>query len=298
MYIGEKKVTCAQVNQMDMVDYLSTLGHQPSKIKNADYWYLSPLRDEHTASFKVNRKANIWYDHGLGKGGNLVDFGLKYYHCSVSELLERFNNSLSLQPQPLTMIAVQKTASESNIKIISEKKLYSLSLLSYLKQRRIAENVADNYCREVLFELNNKKFTAIGFRNNDGGFELRNQWFKGSCSPKTVTSIENNANDLAVFEGFFNFLTYQTIHQNDKAIHSDFLILNSTAFFEKSLPFMMRYTNTRLYLDRDKTGQNCTLQAISSSTVFSDESKLYDGYNDLNQWIQEIGKSQKKGLKI
>jgi len=31
------------------------------------YWYLSPLREEKEASFKVNRKKNVWYDHGIGK---------------------------------------------------------------------------------------------------------------------------------------------------------------------------------------------------------------------------------------
>ena len=38
---------------MVMIDYLSKLGYQPAKIKNNDYWYLSPLREERTPSFKV-----------------------------------------------------------------------------------------------------------------------------------------------------------------------------------------------------------------------------------------------------
>ncbi len=57
---------------MDMVEYLQKLGYQPQKIRNNDYWYLSPLRDEKTASFKVNRKLNAWYDFGLGQGGNIT----------------------------------------------------------------------------------------------------------------------------------------------------------------------------------------------------------------------------------
>src|SRR5450432_1898984 len=105
MSIGKNAFTCAQVNQLDLVDYLSSLGYSPVKIKNDDHWYLSPLRDEKTASFKVNCKANVWYDHGSGKGGNLVDFGLQYHHCSVSELLEKFNGDFSFQQQPLKMIA-------------------------------------------------------------------------------------------------------------------------------------------------------------------------------------------------
>lgn len=54
---------------MDMIDYLKTLGFKPEKIRNNDYWYLSPLREEKTASFKVNRKLNAWYDHEVGREG-------------------------------------------------------------------------------------------------------------------------------------------------------------------------------------------------------------------------------------
>ncbi len=78
-----------EVKQLDMVEYLEKLGYQPRKIRNNDFWYLSPLRDEKTASFKVNRKLNAWYDFGLGQGGNIIDFCILYHNCSVSELLQK-----------------------------------------------------------------------------------------------------------------------------------------------------------------------------------------------------------------
>ena len=95
-----KLFTCARAKEIDLVDYLFSLGFKPTKIRNNDYWYLSPLRDEKEASFKVNRKLNMWYDFGLGKGGDLIDFGTLYYKCSVSALLEKLKqNSLSFHPQ-------------------------------------------------------------------------------------------------------------------------------------------------------------------------------------------------------
>ena len=72
-------MNCEQANQMNLVDYLYTLGFNPSKIRNDDHWYLSPFRNEKDASFKVNKTKNVWYDHGIGKGGNLVDFATEYY---------------------------------------------------------------------------------------------------------------------------------------------------------------------------------------------------------------------------
>ena len=83
----QQKILCQQANQLDLVDYLQTLGFAPQKIRGNDYWYISPLRDEKTASFKVNHKLNAWYDHGDGRGGKLVDFGILYFNCTVTELL-------------------------------------------------------------------------------------------------------------------------------------------------------------------------------------------------------------------
>ena len=76
-----EKLTCRGAKQIDLVDYLASLGHQPQKVNNQDYWYLSPLRDEKTPSFKINRKLNVWYDHATGKGGNAKG-SFKSYRCA------------------------------------------------------------------------------------------------------------------------------------------------------------------------------------------------------------------------
>jgi hypothetical protein len=91
-------ITCREDRAIDPVGYLSLLGHKPVKIRNNDHWYLSPLRNEKGASFKVNRRLNLWYDFGIGKGGGLIDFGLLHHHCSIPELLEKLaQNTLSFQ---------------------------------------------------------------------------------------------------------------------------------------------------------------------------------------------------------
>ncbi len=70
----KRLILCAEANQIDLVDYLQKCGHQAIKIRNNDYWYLSPFREEKTPSFKVNRKLNIWYDHGYRKGRKFSGF--------------------------------------------------------------------------------------------------------------------------------------------------------------------------------------------------------------------------------
>ena len=55
MDFRKQKLSIVEAKEMDMVQYLSLLGYEPSNIRNNDYWYLSPLRQEKTPSFKVNR---------------------------------------------------------------------------------------------------------------------------------------------------------------------------------------------------------------------------------------------------
>ncbi len=107
-------------------------------------------------------------------------------------------------------------ALEPAIKVIAAKPITHPALCRYLESRKIPFEIAEKYCKEVHYELYDKKYFAIGFQNNAGGFELRNAHFKGSSSPKDITFFEfPRAKEVAVFEGFFSFLSYQTLHQKN-----------------------------------------------------------------------------------
>ena len=281
-----RKITIKQAKQMDLVDYLASLGHypDPKKTRNQDYWYLSPLRTEKTPSFKVNRKLNVWYDHALGKGGTIIDFGILFYRCTIPELLEKLQASFSFHPPLVPLAGQQEAAGERKIKFLSSHLISSPALLRYLEQRCIPDQIADVWCREVRYELNGKRFYALGFKNDAGGYELRNPGFKGCISPKEVTFIDQGADNVTVFEGFFDFLSYLTIYSNQPP-PTNFLILNSLAFFEKSRPIMEKHGNIHLYLDRDTAGTQCTEQSIKSSDQYKDCSFQYRDCKDLNQWL-------------
>ncbi len=292
-------MTINQAKEMDMVEYLSKLGHEPMRISGKSYWYLSPLHDEKTASFKINRNLNRWYDFAECKGGNLVDFGILYHRCNVKELLRKLNGA-SLSPnfnKPSLHTKTEKSDNENSIQIISEFQLTSYSLLEYLRERRIKAEIAARYCTEVRYNIGDKIYYAIGFKNDAGGYELRNKNFKGSSTPKDSTFFDNGAKDLAVFEGFFNFLSYQTLYSNQDHPTRNFLILNSASFFEKNLTKMQDHKSVHLFLDNDKTGQKYTLQALTlDKNQFTDERHLYEKYNDLNDWIRHPGLSNRQQL--
>lgn len=48
--------------QINLADYLHSLGYSPVKQQGINLWYKSPLREETEASFKVNTERNQWYD--------------------------------------------------------------------------------------------------------------------------------------------------------------------------------------------------------------------------------------------
>src|SRR6478735_9820462 len=93
---GMKRFTCKEASELDLVQFLKSLGFEPTSVRNQDYWYRSPFWEERTPSFKVNRNRSIWFDFGEGIGGDLIDFGVRYFNCSVSKLLEYLSdNALS-----------------------------------------------------------------------------------------------------------------------------------------------------------------------------------------------------------
>jgi DNA primase len=296
-----QRISCNEARQMDLVDYLATLGHQPQKVRGADHWYLSPFREEKTPSFKVNKTFNIWYDHGIGKGGNLVDFGILYHQCTVKEFLQR----LDRQPHShdaATSLQKEPAETKPRINILSVSEIGSAALERYLDFRKIPLEVARKHCRQVEFELYGKRNVALGFPNRSGGYELRNANFKGSSSPKDISFIDNRTSQVAVFEGFFNYLSFLTINKNQEAPLSNCLILNSLAFLEKSRPLMEKYDRIHLVLDNDAAGKMHTRKALGWSDKYIDRSEFYSHHKDLNEWLksnrQELRQQLRRGRSI
>jgi len=162
----------------------------------------------------------------------------------------------------------------------------------YLQRRRINLEIARHFCVEVRYRVGEKEYYAIGFKNDSGGYELRNPYFKGGCSPKDITTINNGHYNVCVFEGFFDFLSYKTYYNRLHTIRrenghpeTNYVILNSLAFFEKARGFMETHQRIFLFLDRDTAGQNCSACARALNDKYVDDSNLYNGFQDLNMWL-------------
>jgi DNA primase len=316
------KINCAEARRINLVDYLHQLGYMPEKVSGGEYWYLSPLRVETNPSFKVDTNRNIWYDHGLGKGGTLIDFGLLFHKCSLPSLLNILSGTndqaFSFHP-PLLPTQKNRQQTELKLEIIKAEPLVNHSLLAYVLRRGVSLEVAGKYLQQITYRTAEREFTALGFKNNAGGYELRSVSFKGSSSPKDSTLImgSKTAHTLVVFEGMFSFLSYLEIKESLPAFtekmnadedpvlakpESDYLVLNSLAFLEKRREMMEHYSKINLYLDSDKAGVEATQKALHWSEKYKDKSFLYNGHKDLNDYLvhlkkQKLQQEQKKNIR-
>lgn len=303
-----KHLSFNEAKRIPITEYLFRLGFEPAKIRGDDSWYHSPFREERTPSFKVNTKSNVWFDHGAGEGGTILDLGAKLHQCTLYEFLEKLSNgnygNVSIRQHPPSI-----DRPENKLVVVSAKDLTNADLINYLDSRGIDLELASQFCKEIEFRIGPKSYKAIGFPNQQGAFELRNRWFKGSSSPKDISLIENGASRISVLEGFIDFLSVLKIDNNEikqLTLNSDFLILNSLRLLNRNLTLLQSYKETRLFLDNDTPAREAKEGLKEKGIVYKDASHLYKDNKDVNEYLiaslkanqgQALPRKRSKGIR-
>lgn len=281
-----KKITCEITRSICIVKTLAKLGHFPTKESEKEAWFLSVLRSETQASFKVSKQINRWYDHGKGIGGNVIDLIILILKCSVKEALEFLDNDIpvfSFQQQLLfSNLANVNQEIENKITIDKTIKIGHPALIQYLNSRQIPLETARYYCSEVWYQYNKKTFFAIGLRNNLGGWELRNKFYKNCCAPKSYTYLKKGKDQLIIVEGMFDLMSLAVF---DKVLidYSDVIILNSIAFINDVAQLLQDYQKVMLFLDNDENGNKTTTHLLKHHNNTFDKSSVYKNFKDLNE---------------
>jgi hypothetical protein len=285
-----------QLNQMPITDFLNKIGVIASYKKGENHWYISPVREpEQTPSFKVNTKLNRWYDYGIQQGGKLFDLAEKINpNLDVSDLITKINDIFMFEQQGLydkfsrrhIDLTVQLEKYNPPAIVIAEVKPLggNMGILGYLQNRGVDIEIASHYCQEVYYRIGDKSYFAAGFKNRSGGYELRSQYFKGSSSPKDITHIQNGHRSVCVLEGFMDFLSLLTLRK-DSPIRSDFVVLNSVSFVDRSMDILKKYGNVFLYLDHDSAGRKALGKYESQGLNIVDASGTYQQFKDLNEYL-------------
>lgn len=289
-------------NRISIPEILAKLNLEPKKSQNTKSWYLSPFRNEKTASFQVDLKTNRWYDFGEGFGGDVVDFVCNYlkYHKeahSKSDALRWIKNMSDDSVDFLKNAPIPNDSDKDAPALIFKKsgEINHLGLVNYLAKRGIPLLIAKKHLKEVqvLNKVTNRKIIALGLSNEEGGFELRNPIFKGCIAPKAISFIRGEIpkpHSISIFEGFMDYLSIVT-QMNGRPLKGDAIILNSLSCLSQINAYIRGYGYTHVYtwMDNDEAGKKATIMLDNflksqEGIIHKPMNTVYASYKDVNEW--------------
>jgi 5S rRNA maturation endonuclease (ribonuclease M5) len=210
---------------------------------------------------------------------------------------------------------VSSAAKEKRIKVNRVLPITHPALVAYLHSRGITADTANRFCRELHYHTgdNPSEFFALGFKNVEGGYELRSPIFKAATG-KTISLIKdvqqktsmpnNNKRQIFIFEGFFDMMSLferrkYMFNGNNEIIPTDFLVLNSTSQINKAKTHIDGYTSVYTFMDNDKSGNSAT-NAIKEYCKekkidcfpMNAEYKQFEDYNKFHVATKQIKQKQ------
>ena len=280
------------IKQIAITDYLQQQDYAPARVQGIHYWYYSPLRNERTPSFKVNTERNLWYDFGSGEHGDIIDLVCALHRCTISEAIRLLSGAKQVAHQDFSFGGKRKT-SKHKLEIISVQSLTNPYLLRYIAERKISLSIANRFCSEIRYNNTNRTYYAIGFANDAGGWEIRSPYFKGCIAPKSITTISKGTDVLQIFEGFMDFLSWQTLNPSSTC---DTIVLNSLALLPRIQEKLKNYKQVESFLDNDEAGRKTfeVLKQFCPSII--DGSVRYQTQKDLNEWLVAQSKVKEKQM--
>ena len=158
----------------------------------------------------------------------------------------------------------------------------------------------DSLASHIRYEVGGREYSAIGFPNRAGGYELRgDKTFKGTIAPKDISVIAGRASNapLCIFEGFVDFLSLLTMKGKETA---PCLVLDSVSNLPRAIAYLRehRIACVHAFLDNDEAGRKACLALQSAGIKVEDMSQYYARYKDLNDYhIAQCKQEQKEQLR-
>ena len=291
-----KEEELSRIKRYPIVEYLERKGIKPVRSTPAYALYHSPLRAETHPSFKVDTEKNLWIDYAEGKGGSIIDLCMRLEGCTLLEAIRILGqNAPDITHVPRRESVQGSSKQESIRQAVSTsgvRRLIEISdtlpphLLKYLEEDRcINLEKAMPFLRCISYEVRGLHYQAIGFANQSGGYELRdNGIFKGTIVPKDITPIfADRAEPVCIFEGFMDFLSFFSM--KEEVIHHC-LVMNSVSNVAKAIRYLndRHLTHIRAFLDNDDAGKRATNYFIRAGFKVEDMSVHYRNFKDLNEY--------------
>ena len=283
------------IKAIPIADYLHACGIEPAKRYNGYALYHAPYREDPNASLKVDFRQNLWHDYGTSQSGSIIDLVMRMRGCSAYEAMAHLaeGKATTLAPFPFHREAhTERKRNEQRQndarRILSISEELPLHLQNYLREvRKIDLAVASPYLRHIRYEVGGREYSAIGFANCAGGYELRDdKTFKGTIAPKDISVVagETNNSPLCIFEGFMDFLSYLTMKGKESISPS--IVLNSVSNLPRAIAYLHEkgIDSVQAFFDNDQAGRQALHSLQSAGINVEDMSRHYARHKDLNDY--------------
>jgi len=287
---------CEKLNSsINCQDLMWSAGYQPAKETERDAWYR--YKNERTASLKIDKTKNRWYNFATGTGGKPIDLAMHVWECDLSEAIVKLKalNHGTIRTEAQTQLQVRPRKLESETEKILIKPLANPALISYLDERGISFSTAKASLQEIYIkkEGRNTQF-FVGLKNDAGGYNMRNKMFKRVHGHNAISTIEGNGEKQVIFfEGFMDFLSYREMNPNHKKTA---IVLNSTANVDSGIKRIesLQPKSVELFLDNDASGRQATDKIKSRFPFAVDRAGEYQAHKDLNDFLVALKKNKRQ----
>lgn len=302
-----KEEDLSRIKRYSIVEYLERKGIKSVRRTPAYALYRSPLREETHPSFKVDTEKNLWIDYAEGKGGSIIDLCMRLESCTLSEAVHILGRNApddtAHSPQRERVQDTSKQESIRQAAASGARRLTSISdtlppnLQKYLTEDRcINIEKAMPFLRCISYEVRGLHYQAIGFANQSGGYELRdNGIFKGTIAPKDITPIfTDRADPVYIFEGFMDFLSFLSMKEE---FTNHCLVMNSVSNVARSIRYLneRQVFSIRTFFDNDEAGRRTTEDLVKAGFKVEDMSVHYRSFKDLNEYhVHRVREQQKR----
>jgi len=195
-----------EAKKIPLEDLLASQGIFPGKRTKNELWY--KLRNENVESCKISIPLNLWFDFGIGKGGNGCDLAMLLWNCSLSVALEKISkiNFKNIPHEDSVIRTKIDVPHNYSIEILSVDTINDIKLCNYIVNvRKVYLHEVRRFAKEITYKSGNGLYKAIGIPTVENGWEtITTSGFKTSTSPKSVSFFKQNKVELAVFEGMFD----------------------------------------------------------------------------------------------
>lgn len=287
-----KEEDLSLIKRYPIVEYLERKGIKPMRRTPAYAMYRSPLRAETYPSFKVDIQKNLWIDYAEGRGGSIIDLCMRLEGCTLSEAIRHLGQNAPDKGTYCFRNNFTQNNFQPTIAANRARRLIEISdtlppyLQEYLrKERSIDLEKAAPFLKSINYEVRGQRYQAIGFANQSGGYELRDDnTFKGTIAPKDITPIfTDRAEPVCVFEGFMDFQSFLSMKEE---ITRACLVMNSVCNVARAIRYLNDHNLTHIhaFLDNDEAGRRATNDFIRAGFKVEDMSRYYRDFKDLNDF--------------